>query len=122
MKRIFFALIAFVFLACNKDVKDEQLPLISVTSPANNQTFAPGQTIQVLAQVSDNDGLHEVAFHVRDVNADTTMIHFHAHADAKNYELNKTFTAQAGLTYKIEIEATDHSENQTKKEIIVLAN
>lgn len=118
MKR-FSVLFLVFFFACSKP--DETAPVISITSPEQSRVFAAGQTITIKATITDNNSIHMVHTIVTD-NSGGHWIHSEEHTDGKNYEVNKTFTAISGKTYTIHIDATDHNENITAKEIIVSAN
>jgi hypothetical protein len=47
------------------------------------------------------------------------IVHYEQHEDLKSVDISKSFTAQAGITYKIKVEADDHNGNGTEKEIEV---
>jgi hypothetical protein len=47
---------------------------------------------------------------------------FDDHPDVKTYNLNKSFTAQAGASYQILLEADDHSGNHASTDIRVTGN
>jgi hypothetical protein len=118
MKKLTLIFLIFVS-ACSKS--DETAPAISITLPEQNQVFAAGQTITIKATVTDNNSIHMVHTIVTD-NSGGHWVHSEEHTDAKNFEVNKTFTAISGKTYTIHIDASDHNENITQKEITVTAN
>jgi hypothetical protein len=105
---------------CSKP--DEIAPVISVETPGENQVFTGGQSITIKATISDNEGIHIVHLTVLDNTTSGHMIHFEDHFDGKTYQLNKSFTPQAGRSYTIDIDGTDHNENTTKKQLTVSAN
>ena len=100
---------------------DEVAPVISIILPNENQVFSVGQTVTIKATVSDNEGLHMVHVIVTD-NTGGHWVHSEDHWDGKNFDINKTFTATVGKIYTIHIDATDHNENTTTREMTVSAN
>ena len=117
--KIYVALLLLVVTGCKKD---ELAPVISVTSPGNNQQFSGGQTVNIVAAISDNDGLHMIHAAVTDNTTGGHLVHFEDHYDGRNYQLNQAFIPQAGRSYLIEIEATDHSGNAARQHLTVSAN
>ena len=119
MKHIVAALALVFLFSCNKDAGDTQKPVLVLNTPTGNQTFPGGTVVTISGMASDNDELHEVHVYVINKNTDSEILHFHEHADAKTYNFTQTFTAQAGVTYKIKVEADDHVGNTTDIEIEV---
>ena len=121
MKKILYtACIAAFLCSCKKDAGDTSRPVIALSSPTDHQTFTAGQTVTISATITDNDELHEVHLYVRNKATGTEVLHLEEHTDMKAYNLLKTFTAQAGITYKIELEANDHGDNEAKVELEVV--
>lgn len=111
-----------VLAACKKDKGDSEKPMINVTSPQANQQFNAGQVISISATISDNIQLHDIGLSVQNKTSGAELVHNHYHVDASNYTLNETYTAGGGITYKIKIEATDHSGNKSETEFEVKGN
>jgi hypothetical protein len=119
MNRPLFLLLIFSLFGCSK--KDEIAPMISITSPEQNQVFSTGQTVTVRATITDNEGIHMI--HVIAVdNTGGHWIHSEEHVDGKIYEITKSFITNPGKTYTITIDATDHDDNTVAKEIIISSN
>lgn len=118
MKKLCSLFLIFAF-GCSKP--DEIAPTVSITSPEQNQVFAVGQTVTVRATITDNEGIHMVHTIVTD-NTGGHWVHTEEHTDSKTYDVNKTFTTISGKTYTIHVDATDHNENVTQKEITVSSN
>jgi hypothetical protein len=119
MKRLGILFLFLAFFSCSKP--DEIAPVISVISPQENQTFSDGQTVTIKATASDNEGLHMIHAIVVD-NTGGHWVHLEEHIDGKTFDINKTFSITAGKIFTITIDATDHNDNTTKKEITVTAN
>src|SRR5438270_8060113 len=123
MKKLFFAFIIVAAAAgCKKDSTDTTAPVITLTSPTDGQAFTAGQTVHVTANISDNDEIHEVHLYVTNVATGDTIANFEEHLDAGSYTLDQTFAVQAGVSYKIEVDANDHSNNEAQKILHVSAH
>ena len=120
MKRFLPFAIGILLLSCGKS--DELAPVITVDTPGDNQVFSGGQTVNVKATITDNEGIHMVHLTVLDNTTGGHLVHFEEHYDGKSYELNKSFTVQAGRSYSIEIGSHDHADNAATKELTVSAN
>jgi hypothetical protein len=120
MKKVLLIFSAILFFSCGKS--DELSPVITVTSPTENQVFSGGQTVSVNATITDNEGIHTVHISVIDNSTSGHLVHLEEHFDGKTYNLNKTFPVQTGRSYHIEIGAHDHANNTTTKELTVSAN
>ena len=113
------AVAASLLLSCKKDAGDSLAPVISVSSPADLPVFTAGQTITISAAITDLQEVHAVHLYVRNKATSTELLHFEEHTNQSKYNLVKTFTAQAGVTYKIEIVANDQAENESRVELEV---
>ncbi|MCU7549565.1 Ig-like domain-containing protein [Chitinophagaceae bacterium LB-8] len=118
MKQILLSLLILCIVSCSKN-KDEEAPVITISSPTNNQSFAAGQTVNVSATVTDNVELHEVHLFVTNNATGHEVVHFEQHADAKTLNIDKSFTAQTGITYRIRVEADDHAGNGSEAQVLV---
>src|SRR5215213_1540903 len=102
MKKIFILALSVACLAaCKKDKGDTQEPMISVSSPTANQQFTEGQTVSVVATITDDGELHEVHLTVVNKTTSVEVVHFHNHVDVQTYNMNQTFVAGAGITYNV---------------------
>jgi len=66
MKNYFVLVLTFVFVACSRDdsEKDNELPVITISSPDNNQVFDAGATVTISAIVADNKKVGELPVHI----------------------------------------------------------
>lgn len=123
MKKILLFTICVAYLtACKKDKGDTQEPMIHVTSPAANQQFTAGQTVNVAATITDDDEINEVHLFVTNKSTGADVVHFANHVDVKSYDVHQSFTAGAGITYTVKFEATDHSGNHAQVEFEIKGN
>ncbi len=70
-KQIFniaFYLLIFFLVACKKEKKDTQSPLVSISSPAEGQSFHMFDTITINAHVGDETHLASVVVSLNDLN------------------------------------------------------
>jgi Bacterial Ig domain len=103
-------------LGCSKkDQSDHEAPVIQMISPTTNQVFQAGDSVHIRASISDNTEIHEVHLYVTNSANGALILHFEEHLDAATYTLDKAFAAQTGVTYKIEIDANDHSGNAAQQ-------
>ena len=121
MKKIIIPSLYLLLLAgCKKG--DNTAPTISITSPADNQSFPAGTTVHVKATITDNVEIHHVHLYVTNANTDAQLLHFEDHVDLGTYNLDQTFVTQAGISYKIDIQADDHSGNTGEAVVRVTSN
>ncbi|MGZ8536850.1 MAG: Ig-like domain-containing protein [Flavisolibacter sp.] len=119
MKKLLIISLLVLIWGCKKS--DELPPVITMISPLQNYTTAGGQTIQVKATITDNEGIHKVhAICVDDQGGH--MLHFEEHFDGKSYSLNQSFPTISGKKYTLTIEAHDHADNVTTKVIEITTN
>jgi hypothetical protein len=119
MKALTCLLIVFAAISCDKE--DKEKPVINLTSPSANQQFTAGQVVNITATITDNNDLHEVHLFV-DKKSGGSVIHFMEHLDANTYNLSDSFTAEAGVTYQIVVQATDHADNLASTTLEVAGN
>lgn len=119
MKYSAVAFIALTFASCGKS--EETPPVVNVIKPSENQVFTNGQTVNVKADISDETGIHMVHLIVIDNNG-IHLDHFEEHLDAKTYTLNRSFNVETGKSYTITVDATDHGNNTSTKDVHVSSN
>ena len=120
MKRFILPALLVILFSCGK--KDEVAPVIEMISPSSYQTFTGGETIQIKATITDNEGIHMVHVTVTDVATGGHMLHFEEHFDGKTYNLNQSFPTISARQYQIHIDAADHDDNVADKDITVGTN
>ena len=124
MKMVFLLAPIVLLAACAKDKEaaDTELPVITMSSPANNQFFSAGQSVNITGTVTDNIKIKQV--HLEIINAATGSFISHEHfvPAAASYNLSKTFTALASTNYILKIIAEDGAGNLAKTEINISSN
>lgn len=106
----------------NENIKDNELPVVSITSPNNNQVFNAGETVNIAGTLIDNQKLTEVHVHISDNATGTLLIDIHRNPGAAIYNLNESFQTQAGIDYKIQVIAKDNSANENRATIQITSN
>ncbi len=126
MKNFAVFLLAFVFFGCSKDEDktepDNELPVIVINSPDNNQVFNAGARVIITGSVTDNKQVELVHIHVSDIFTGAMLTDVHRTSQASSYSLNESFQVQAGIDYKIEIIALDNSNNENRASVVISTN
>lgn len=120
MSKFIIAILLFGIISCKKG--DTTGPTITLTWPADGESFAAGTVVHVKATINDPNEIHEVHVRVNNAASGAEVVHFEDHADAATLEVDQPFSIQSGVTYKIEVEASDHTGNETKVELSVKGN
>jgi hypothetical protein len=116
---ILFSLL--VMASCKKDVNPSitQDPVISILAPTINNTISLSAVDSIFLQIAviDNDGLHLVVTNI--YNQDGVNVFKQAdHVDDLEYHLQKYFSPAnitTESTYKLRIDAEDHSGHTANK-------
>ena len=99
---------------------ETQAPIITLHTPAEGTTFAPGEEVAVKATVTDNYGLTLVrARLISSAGQDKEMVH--AFGDMPTEAtIEHTFSFEAGTgDYQLVLEAEDHFGNKVNKSVIL---
>ena len=123
MKTLFlFSIACILFLSCRKkNTDDKQAPVITLTTPVNNQVLTPGE-IHIKGMVTDNQYIDQVHIEITNLNTSEEYKHVHIHPGTKTYAFDQTITVQAGINYKIKIIAEDPSANPASAQVEVSCN
>jgi len=124
MKSLVPLLLVIVLQACSKNekLKDNELPVVTITSPNNNQVFSAGETVNITGTLSDNQKLTEVHVHISNNSTGTLLIDIHRNPGAATYSLNESFQTLAGINYKIQVIARDNSANENRSTVEITSN
>ncbi|WP_460924158.1 DUF4625 domain-containing protein [Pontibacter brevis] len=126
---LFLMLLSFSFLACDKedDVElDTTDPTITILAPAAGTTYAPGDVVNLQAEVRDNMGLEEVRVSVTDPSGVERQITDQGIGDFLNDNREKDLDVEIGLdanapngAYIIRVTAIDEQENEASQAVTV---
>lgn len=124
MKSLVPLLLVILLQACSKNetVKDNELPVVTITSPNNNQVFSAGEMVAIKGTLSDNQKLTEVHVHISNNSTGTLLIDIHRNPGAATYSLNESFLTQPGINYKIQVIAKDNSANENRSAVEITSN
>lgn len=126
MRFCFILLLFFSFFsACSDKIaatKDNELPVVIINSPANNQVFANGQLINISGSIADNVYIAEVHIHVSNINTGALIMDVHQYPGSNNTTFNQPLTAVSGVNYKIQVIAKDRAVNEGRSTVDVSCN
>lgn len=123
MKSSILLFILAFLIGCNKETeKDAVLPVITISSPTNNQVFSAGQTVNINGLITDNKMLNEIHLEIININTGAFITHEHYSPAASTYSLSKSFTTAAATSYKIKVEAHDENNNAARTEVLISSN
>lgn len=120
--RILTVTLILGLISCKK--VDEEKPVISINTPANNQYFEPGNTIDLKGTITDNEALSQakIDMHIGEGHlhkSTKSLFDYEEIIDigGKDYALSLPITipadADTGL-YHLIIEATDAEGNEAE--------
>ena len=119
-----FLLVVISIGGCSKNntEPDRELPVVAITSPANNEVFSAGETVNITGNLSDNRKLTEVHVHISNNTTGALLIDIHRSPVTATYQLNESFQTQAGINYKIQVIAKDNSANENRAAVEITSN
>lgn len=125
--KLLFSGIALLLLVtgCSKnsaDEKDNVLPVITITSPVNGQTFTNGQTINITGTIADDKYIAETHIHVTNNSTGNLLMDVHLYPASASASFNQSFTATTGVNYKIQVIAKDRAVNEARVSVEVSCN
>jgi hypothetical protein len=119
-KLSYLLFLGLLLSACSKDnTVNDQGPVIKLATPSDQQVFTAGQTVMVAGSFTDLDNIRQTQIHVSNKSSNAEVLHVEGQPNAVSATLNGSFTAAAGITYKIELEAIDIAGNESKLEVTV---
>jgi hypothetical protein len=115
----------FLLGACSKNSHtsgDVTAPVITITSPLNNEHFAAGDTISTVASATDNNEVTELHIHVINKATGELLRDIHSYPAKVTGTVQDSFTADAGIIYTIQIIAKDPAQNSATAKVEVSSN
>lgn len=93
---------------------DTEAPVLAFLAPAEGAVFAPGSSLTVRAEVSENFQLHDYQLSLEEPQSKFVIVLEYQHLHAEKHLIEKTFTLpnMSGVsTYDLVLEASDHDGN-----------
>lgn len=123
---LYIITVGIVFLfSCSKD-KDDQKPMITISSPLVLQKVTGGETINIIGKITDNQNVERITVTLRDENNTPILSTITKSPNAEgstSYELNEFFSfdnlQMLSGQYDFKITATD-GENTAVKFVSIL--
>ncbi|WP_299757002.1 DUF4625 domain-containing protein [uncultured Pontibacter sp.] len=123
-------LLSFAFIACDDDDDDVDLdvtaPTITISSPSENTIYAPGDEVELRADIRDNLGLENVRVWVTNPTGTTSEVEDDDISDflndnrEKDLDINITLPNDAPEgAYVITVEATDEQGNTAEESVTI---
>lgn len=124
MKKLLFISTLASFLACSKNSSsnDRELPVITLHTPVQGQTYPGGTLIAITGTISDNNSISQVHIHISNAQTGTLLIDVHRYPGNSSFTLNESFQAESGTSYKIQVIAKDNSANESRATVEISAN
>jgi hypothetical protein len=120
---IFLAALVLSY-SCKKSSQESEndSPVISLTSPIDNQVFVSGSSVNIAGNIHDAHKITEVHFHISNNTTGVLLIDIHRYPDASNYLIDESFQAHSGIQYKIQVIAKDNFVNEARATLLVSSN
>jgi Bacterial Ig domain len=115
----------FLLAGCTKDpetASDNQLPVITLNSPAANQVYTAGQPIVISGNIADNNYIAEVHIHVTNTGTGALLMDVHLYPAGSTASFSQSLTATAGINYRIQVIAKDKAVNEARSTVDVSCN
>lgn len=126
MKKLYYILLAGILLAgCSKNSKldnDREDPVVTVTSPADNQSFTAGSTFNVTGTITDNNRIVQVHYHFSNLENGQLILDVHRYPGSSQYTIAENIQMPATGQYRLQIIARDNAGNEGRQTIVVNGN
>ena len=116
MKRSFYHTCCLYWLLAPKTLTPKKTMMhryITLNTPTNNQVYTSGQNIMITGQVTDNKFINQIHVVITNLGSGLEYLHVHIHPNSSSFNFSQSYTAQAGISYKIEVIADDASTNSS---------
>lgn len=116
----------FLVMGCAKDESskvDQQAPSVQLLAPDSLTEYYSGSNLPIIANISENDALHEIRVEVTNITKNEVVFSTHTHNHSQNvlYETSVYLAdTTANQQYNIKVTASDHVGNTSTKEILKL--
>ena len=114
---LFATILTISISSCKKENPEEQGPVITLTTPTDEQDFAIGDTIFIQGDVSDNEELHEFMMVLyKEESGDTVINYMPTVHEMPNFHIDTFFVPNdtIHIHFHLNMEAWDHDNNKTE--------
>ena len=121
---VFLIQIVLLF-SCKKEAgpdPDIIAPVVTITSPTNNQIFDGASTVNVEAMITDNSKLEEIHLEILNKATNTLYTHEHFMPTGSSYHLTSSFQLPSQAEFEITIEGVDETGNHEEASVTISAN
>lgn len=130
LKELPILCLSIFWLSCSKNNgagggssgRDTLDPLVTIVTPVDNQPVSAGNLIRIHANGSDNVKLSQLHIHVTNKIDGAILRDVHSYPGQTTGSVKDSFTAAAGMTYIIKIQAYDPSQNLGTAQVEVPVN
>ncbi len=112
---LFSTILTISISSCKKENPEEQGPVITLTTPTDEQDFAIGDTIFIHGEVTDNEALHELMVTLTKQETGDTVLNFMPSVhDMESFHIDTFYapTDTVHIHFQLKIEAWDHDNNK----------
>lgn len=112
-----------LFIPSCKKYTGPETPVITLLLPRDTSIINAGDTISIKGSASDNKDLHEIYFTIKNTTNDSIYVYVHPYVHGlKIFNFSYLWITVDSSIYKLTIEAQDHDNHSTKKEIMLTVN
>lgn len=126
MKRTYFLLSVVILLsACSKgsDRKtDRDAPVVTITTPVNDQSFPVGSTMNVTGAVTHAGKIVQVHIHFSSLTSGQLLLDVHRYPGTENYTLAESIQIPSTGEFRLQVIARDNAGNEGRKTVVVNGN
>jgi Bacterial Ig domain len=125
MKNSLLLFLLILLIACSKEPvkeKDYTPPVLALSTPVDNQSYTNGESILISGSATDNKYIDQIHIVITNLVTGQEYLHVHIHPGSNSSNFSQPYTAQAGISYKIQVIVDDGSTNSTGKSVEVSCN
>lgn len=126
MKTIHILSLAVILLTgCSKGSdrnNDRDAPVVIITTPVNDQSFAAGSTMMVTGTVSDAGKIVQVHFHFSSLETGQLLLDVHRYPGTGMFNLSENIQIPSTGEYRLQVIARDNAGNEGRQTLVVNGN
>ncbi len=114
---LFATILTISISSCKKENPEEQGPVITLTTPTDEQDFAIGDTIFIEGDITDNEALHELMVMLSKEETGEVVMHWMPVVhEMPSFHIDTFYvpTDTSHIHFNLVIDAWDHDNNMTE--------